>query len=93
MARVRMLREVAVDFGMVLHPGDVVTVEDDVAESWCKAGLAMRDASMDGGKETKVGTLSVKSSETKRDPNWCSSCGCTHRADSKIGRRHRRKAR
>ena len=79
MARVRMLREVAADFGMVLHPGDVVTVEDDVADSWCNAGLAMRDASMDGG------------SETKHDLNWCSSCGCTHRADSKIGRRHRRK--
>ncbi len=46
--RVRILKPVE-----SFKPGDVKNVPDKVAKKWCKAGLAMQDKSLDGGKETK----------------------------------------
>jgi hypothetical protein len=46
--RVRILKQVA-----SFKPGDVKDVPDELADKWCKAGLAMQDKSLDGGKEVK----------------------------------------
>lgn len=50
--RVRILKPIATAFG-TFQVGEVKEIPDDIAKSWLKAGIAMRDKSLDGGKERK----------------------------------------
>lgn len=51
--RLRMLKSAVTPFG-TFQAGQIVNIPDDVAKIWLKAGLAMEDKSLDGGKETKT---------------------------------------
>jgi hypothetical protein len=51
--RIRILKQLTSSIGY-LKPGDVREVPDELARSWCKAGLAMEDKSEDGSNETKM---------------------------------------
>lgn len=73
--RIRILKQVASTIGTFM-PGDVKDIPDNMAQAWCRAGIAMEDKSQDGA------------SETKSDLYWCEQCGRSHERNSKIGRRH-----
>ena len=51
--RVRILKPIATAYG-TFNAGDVKEIPDDIAKSWLKAGIAMKDKSLDGGKEIKA---------------------------------------
>jgi len=50
--RVRILKPIATAFG-TFQAGEVKEIPDDIAKSWLKKGLAMKEKSLDGGKEIK----------------------------------------
>ena len=50
--RVRILKHLISIFGS-MEPGTVHNIPDNTAESWCKAGIAMQDKSLDSSKEVK----------------------------------------
>ena len=50
--RVRILKSIATAFG-TFQPGEVKEIPDDIAKIWLKKGLAMKDKSLDNGKEIK----------------------------------------
>jgi len=51
--RIRILKPIATAFG-TFQAGDVKEIPDDIAKSWCKKGLAMKEKSLDGATETKA---------------------------------------
>lgn len=51
--RVRILKFVATARGG-FNPGEVTDVPRKLGESWCAAGLACQDKSLDGAKEKKA---------------------------------------
>jgi hypothetical protein len=74
--RIRILKSVATVHG-TFQAGDVRDIPDDMAQDWCRAGIAMEDKS-------------TEPSETKNENDlyWCDTCGRSHERDSKIGKRH-----
>jgi hypothetical protein len=50
--RVRILKPIATAFG-TFQAGEVKEIPNDIAKSWLKKGLAMKEKSLDGGKEIK----------------------------------------
>jgi len=50
--RIRILKHLISAFGS-MEPGAVHDIPDNIAQSWCRAGIAMQDKSLDGPKEVK----------------------------------------
>jgi len=63
--RVRIIKHLISIYGS-MEPGTVHEIPDAKAESWCRAGIAMQDKSLDGARETKVGAPSKRKQKTRR---------------------------
>jgi len=52
--RIRILKPIASIYGGFM-PGTVVDIpNENIAASWCRAGIAMQDKSLDGASESKT---------------------------------------
>ena len=50
--RIRILKHVTTVHG-TFEPGDTPDIPDEMAQDWCRDGVAMEDKSVDGAGETK----------------------------------------